>query len=223
MKSLKRISLIMLAVVIVLGGAVSVLGNGNTIVENGDPAIVYTGEWAQAEQEPATQGLIHYTVTGGDSAEFTFSGTYVKLISKKGPGAGIYDIYLDNVKVQSFDGYADTATFMVVAYENNELIPGEHTIKVVHTGEKNEAAGGFAAHIDAIEFGGEVAPKPDPETQAAETQETGNKDADNQIAERQSVESQTTENPKTGDAGVMAFAFIACSGLATMIKLRKKF
>ncbi len=72
----------------------------------------------------------------------------MKLETKKGPSAGIFEIYLDGAKVSTFDSYSPSATYQVVAYQNTALALGSHSIRMVNTGTKNVSSSGTYVHLD---------------------------------------------------------------------------
>ena len=88
----------------------------------------------------------------GAYVEYAFAGTGIRFLTKTGPAAGIFDIYLDGSNVATFDSYAISNTFSDVAYENLYLSDGSHTIKIVATGTKNANSSAYNCCLDYIEY-----------------------------------------------------------------------
>lgn len=127
-------------------------GNTSVKLDDRDGAVTYSGTWTNKSETDAYQGTLKYSTQANAYAQLTFAGTAVRLVSKNGATAGIFDIYLDNVKVATYDSYAPSSVFDTVAYENLSVSPGYHTIKMVATGTKNASSGGYYCHLDYIEY-----------------------------------------------------------------------
>ncbi len=134
--------------------------NGVSIADNYNPGIAYTGSWSHITQASNYNDSVSYSTAANATMEYTFNGTSVKLYTKKGPGAGIFDIYLDGALVDTYDSYSAAGVFQAVAYQNASLAAGNHKIKVVVTGTKNPNASGKNVHVDGIEFSGNQTPAP---------------------------------------------------------------
>ena len=123
-----------------------------TRVEDTDPQIVYSGIWKAAVHASDSGGQVQTSGSAGASAEYTFTGTGVRWVTRLAPWAGVSEVFLDGVKVATFDGYASSAQFQHLAYENLGLASGvPHTLKVVRLGTKNPAATNTLAVLDAFE------------------------------------------------------------------------
>lgn len=136
----------------------------STIVDDRDGAITYySAAWDQTTEAGAYNSTISCSNKTGYYAQLTFTGTSVSLYSKKGPGGGYSDIYLDGQLVATFDGYNATAQYQVLAYQNNSLSSGQHTIKIQVKGIKNPSSSGYYVNLDYIEYSGSTAtPTPTP-------------------------------------------------------------
>ena len=124
--------------------------------DDADPALHYTGAWSHvgAEQNYTGGDYLHtesFSNTAGDSASVDFTGTGVKWISNLDGNHGIADVYLDGAKVKTVDLYGAAKQNQYVAYQAAGLTDGPHTLKIVVTGDKNEAASGTFITIDAID------------------------------------------------------------------------
>ncbi|HEC22007.1 MAG TPA: MFS transporter [Chloroflexi bacterium] len=117
-------------------------------------AIRYTGEW-EMETIPAeelrTDTDVTYAITAepGAQYEIAFNGQRVKITYSTGPDRGIWAVYLDGEpyidedtgEPFQIDGYRATVRYGVnQAFTADE--PGEHTLTVVNTGERNPASSG---------------------------------------------------------------------------------
>lgn len=123
---------------------------GDTFVDDTDWRISYSEGWNAIERAQSYNGTITYTHTANASAEFAFEGTGVKLYTQTGPGAGKFDIYIDDVLQTTFDSYSSSGAHQVLAFDRQDMSSGEHTIKIAATGTKNASASGYNVHLDKI-------------------------------------------------------------------------
>ncbi|NOU70274.1 DUF4073 domain-containing protein [Paenibacillus sp. LMG 31458] len=122
-------------------------------VDEKDPSIVYTGTWSTYSTSQDYGGSEKYSNTAGSSAQFTFKGTAIKLISMKQTNMGKIDVYLDEVLDQAdIDCYAPSTAKQVAVYSKIGLPAGEHTIKIVVKGTKSPSAVDRIGAIDAFEY-----------------------------------------------------------------------
>lgn len=121
-------------------------GNGNapipTTVGMGDPAIQYDGNWTVV-------GETKRSMVAGESCEYEFEGNRIDIYMGVGPGAGIFEVYIDGVLAETVDGYQPGAA-TVLKYSSAELSAGKHTVKLVNTGNKN--ASGTATNMNLAYF-----------------------------------------------------------------------
>jgi len=107
---------------------------------------VYSGTWTTAASASAYNGTYRYSLTQGDSAEFTFQGSQIELSYAAAFNRGTIEVYLDNAPtpLTSFSEYSST-----VIWQNKWLspafTPGVHTIKFV-------LQSGAVIDIDAIQI-----------------------------------------------------------------------
>ena len=109
---------------------------GWTIVNDNNGSITYSGSWTYATGRTSYgdyQADIHYTTVNGNYAQYTFTGTGVRLITETYTNAGTVDIYLDNVFQTTVNRNSASRYGQIVLYANTSLAPGTHTIKVVKT------------------------------------------------------------------------------------------
>jgi uncharacterized protein YjdB len=122
-------------------------------VDDRDAAVVYAGSWNNYSDSGDYNGTEKYSGSAGDSAQFTFTGTSIALISMKQRNMGYIDVYLDGVLEQAdIDSYAPSTTKQVVLFSKTGLKAGQHTIKVVVKGTKSAQAVDKIGAIDAFAY-----------------------------------------------------------------------
>ncbi|MBK8162858.1 MAG: hypothetical protein IPK65_06875 [Gammaproteobacteria bacterium] len=119
------------------------------VIDSTDDVIVYAGDWTHEIMSGAGQdGTMAVTFDRQATASLTFNGTGIRLYSRKGPGASIYEIYLDGVFQASWDGYVANPENQVVAYQISGLPSGQHTITLRNTRNKNLLSAASYMHVD---------------------------------------------------------------------------
>ncbi len=123
------------------------------IVDQTDGRLVYTeGGWGLHNH--STSGILGSTVyfhnTPGASASYTFVGSSVEYYATKESNRGVAEVFIDGSSVGKFDQYAPSTEQTALIYKAEGLSEGEHTIKVVVTGEKNDASLGTYIDIDGF-------------------------------------------------------------------------
>lgn len=78
----------------------------------------------------------------GASFEYSFTGGGVKWLGSKDVNCGIAKVYIDDTLVDTVDTYATETLASTVLYETADLFPGNHTIKVEVSGDKNPVSSG---------------------------------------------------------------------------------
>jgi len=121
--------------------------------EETDPAITYSVGWLGNNRDhPYSQGTAAVSTLPGDQATFTFTGTSVKWIGYRGPGAGIARVILDGVVVaDSLDLFIPTEGPQETVFTSPVLAAGSHTLTIQVTGSKNLASTGIAVVVDAFD------------------------------------------------------------------------
>lgn len=77
------------------------------------------------------QNDVHYTKNDGDSFQYSYEGTGIKLLGSKGPEQGDEDIYVDGVLKKTVSTHSDVRQVQQNLYEVSDLSKGKHIIKVV--------------------------------------------------------------------------------------------
>ncbi|OBZ12764.1 hypothetical protein A7975_17395 [Bacillus sp. FJAT-26390] len=122
-------------------------------VDDRDASVVYSGTWSPYNDGGDYKGTESFSSTAGSSAELTFAGTEIKLISAKQANHGRIDVYIDGeLAAENIDGYGPATLKQQVLFERAALPKGSHTIKVVVKGTKNNASSNTIGMIDAFEY-----------------------------------------------------------------------
>jgi Divergent InlB B-repeat domain len=111
----------------------------------------YNG-WKAATDTPNSGGAYRYSATtGGGTATFTFTGTAVTWLTRKGPASGIANVTIDGINKGNLDLYAASKTLYSKAYTG--LANASHNIVVKVTGTHNAASTGNAVIVDGFTVG----------------------------------------------------------------------
>ena len=119
--------------------------------EENDTAITYTGSWNTLTCLPCSGGALKYSTQTGARADFSFNGRGIRWIVARANMLGKAKVYLDSVYVGLIDLYNPTPQYQVVL-EKTGLSPGNHTIRIEVSGQKNASSTGYAIDIDAFEI-----------------------------------------------------------------------
>lgn len=112
-------------------------------------AVTLVGPWSTIASTVDSGGS-HSRLSAPGYAEFSFATSGVKVLGRKNANAGLADIYVDGVKKATVDLYAPTTTYQHTLYEVAGLPETNHTVRVVRTGKRNPASGGYNIMIDAF-------------------------------------------------------------------------
>lgn len=129
----------------------------------GDAALSYSGDWAQkvvpAAEIGADADVLYLSSTAaGARYDLPFNGQQVKLTYSTGPDHGIWAVELDGRPFYearadeplTIDAYNSTVRYGVT----KKLLaaePGEHTLSLVNTGQKNARSQGTALTVAQVE------------------------------------------------------------------------
>lgn len=130
--------------------------------------ITYGGTWTKLTSAASNGGAIRYASVSTASASFTFTGTSITWYTWNSASAGIVNVYLDGEFVAAVDNYAASTKTGIIGFRQT-VAPGEHTITIKGSGNKNAASSGRMTHLDAFVVGGArpvVAPSTDTEHRA---------------------------------------------------------
>ena len=121
-----------------------------TWFEEDDPAITYTGTWNSLVCNPCNNGFLKYSGQTGAKAEFSFYGTGIKWNTAKAPALGKAKIYFDGAYKGMVDLYRSTVQYPLVL-GGSGIPPGNHTLTIEVSGQKNAGSSGYYTVIDAFE------------------------------------------------------------------------
>jgi hypothetical protein len=93
-----------------------------------------------------------FSLTAGNYATFTFTGTGVQWIAPKSNNGGYANVYVDGSLVASnVTTYAAATTYQQVIWSDQGLSNGPHTLKIVVLGTKPVASTNTYVQIDAFD------------------------------------------------------------------------
>jgi hypothetical protein len=126
-----------------------------------DPAVVFTGTgWLQGDtSDQWSGGTTAGSLTAGDQATLTFTGTGVRWLGQRGPqNGGIARVSIDGVFVTQVDTYGvpdpaqhSTSTVEAELFKATGLADGSHTLTIEVTGQKDPSAATAAITVDAFD------------------------------------------------------------------------
>jgi len=117
-----------------------------TRTEQTNPAIVYAGSWQQVSNSRASGGNYHRGDALGETATFTFNGSWINIGFVATRFSGETEVYLDGVSLDVIDLYRRDDTALSFIYDG--LISGTHTISVSVLGTSNPFAGNDYVQVD---------------------------------------------------------------------------
>lgn len=132
-----------------------------TLINDNHSSIVYSGTWTPwAPSQGSYQDDIHFSNVPGNFAELTFRGTGIMFLSTLDDNRGMADIYLNNVWQSRVDLFHPSHMGASrIAFENNNLALGQHTIRIVVLGYSSRLATDSHVAIDAfVVMGAESVP-----------------------------------------------------------------
>lgn len=130
-----------LAMVLVAGALVFLASRpalaATSVVQDADREHTQYGTWTFNETPGASGGWTASTGTAGSTADLKFRGTRVAWKTITYEGGGITDVFLDDKKVSSFDGYSTgDPQFDVTGFSKRGLSDRRHTLSLLATGTK---------------------------------------------------------------------------------------
>jgi GH43 family beta-xylosidase len=118
--------------------------------------VQYAGSW-QSGSACGVQcfwGNDHWSGATNATATIRFNGTQIALLSVRDRGNGIAAVSIDGGPEQRVDLYSDIRVGEQLNYRSPVLAPGDHTLRVRVTGERNPASTGSVVSMDRIEVYG---------------------------------------------------------------------
>jgi len=121
-----------------------------TRLDENDPSVQFSGDWAVNSNPNDIAGSAHMTLR--NSVTFTFSGTGARWVGLKDPWSGIAAVSVDGTPRGSIDTYSPTTTYQAVQYAITGLAPGTHTLKIQAIGQQDPQAQSAWIWVDAFDF-----------------------------------------------------------------------
>jgi hypothetical protein len=129
-------------------------------LQESDPAVVFTGTgWAQGVTgNEYSGGTVAGSLTAGDRATFTFTGTGVRWLGELGPdNGGIASVFLDGAFMTEVNTYAPSpdpahhSVFQAEHFKATGLADTSHTLTIEVTGRQDPAAARATVVVDAFD------------------------------------------------------------------------
>jgi hypothetical protein len=117
-----------------------------------------SGWYYRSSGQPSYLGDDHYSKVAGSYYRVRFDGTYAKVYTAKGLGAGVAAISIDGGAETLVDLYAPSRQNQVLVYSSPSLIDAPHVLTVRVTGTKNPNATDSYVIADRVEVGAELPP-----------------------------------------------------------------
>lgn len=111
---------------------------GEVVCLNCDPKLLETtSKWLATPSPQERSGWYYRTKEVPASAELTFVGTGIEWIARTHSGACIARVLIDGQEVATADLYSEETCHRQVVFSCTGLPHGVHTIRIVHTDERN--------------------------------------------------------------------------------------
>ena len=118
-------------------------------VDDGSPAVVYSGHWMPGSFGSAYGGTLTYSDEAGATARFVFEGTELQYIYTKAYNRGLVLVIIDGSPVRKIDLY-DPSIIWQERTVFGGLKPGTHRAEIQVLGQRNAASTGNFVDIDAL-------------------------------------------------------------------------
>ncbi|MBB6624091.1 hypothetical protein H7E67_11690 [Clostridium gasigenes] len=118
--------------------------------EETNPAFKFTGTWLKDSKTSYSSGSMLYSLTAGNSVEFTFTGTGFNWIQPIDSYRGIANVTIDGI-TQQVDTYSATSNLQKIVLSKTGLASGNHTVKIEVTTSKNSDSKSICQGFDFID------------------------------------------------------------------------
>ena len=121
--------------------------------ETGSQKVTYAGTWSSGAAcgVQCFYGDDHWSSANGASVTYRVNGSRVALLSVKDTGNGIAGVSIDGGAETTVDLYAPIRAGEQRQWLSPRLTPGDHTVRVRVTGQKNPASSGTVVSADRVE------------------------------------------------------------------------
>ena len=119
--------------------------------EESAASATFTAGWTMTDTTQAWSGGTAASSNGvGERATFTFTGTSVYWVGKRGPDTGIARVYIDGAFQAQVDSYYPT-TIQGLVYSVSGLAPGRHRLEIEVTGLRHSQSTAHTIVVDAFD------------------------------------------------------------------------
>ncbi len=123
-------------------------------LEDDDMRVAFSGAWTYRWYGRSSGASHRSTHKAGSSVTVRFDGTRISLVSPVAPDRGIARIEVDGSEVATVSTFATRTADQVVVWRSEELPPGEHTLKLTLTGQRERGSKGTWFSVDAFDITG---------------------------------------------------------------------
>jgi len=121
-----------------------------TLIQENNSAIAYVGSWYTVSRSFFSGGAAVSSMSAGDTATVTFTGTGISWVGYQDEWSGIAQVYVDGALVATIDTYSSPAVGGGTIYKVSNLASGTHKLTIKATGTKNSASAGSWVWIDSF-------------------------------------------------------------------------
>jgi len=119
--------------------------------EQDNSNIYYSGDWGTTIYPGFSNGSASTSYTPGSYYTFKFNGTGIALYGLQNSNCSIAKITLDDI-ASTFDSYSSDIVTNEAFFQKTGLTPGEHTIKVEVTENKNSSSSNLYQALDSFDI-----------------------------------------------------------------------
>jgi hypothetical protein len=131
-------------------------------LQEADPDLTYSGNWAQATDKLSWSGSGAFNAgepppgakvaeTAGATVRLKFRGTSISWRGYRGPDAGIARVSVDGAQAKEVDTYSRDIKVQEVVFTATGLTDAPHTLTIEATGQKNAASFAAKIFVDAFD------------------------------------------------------------------------
>ena len=132
------------------GLSLTINAGTSATIQQDNSAVSYNGAWFPNSLSVHSSGGAVLAMDSRATATISFTGTGISWIGYRDAWSGIALVYVDRKRKGRIDAYSPTDMAQTVIYSIPGLSPGNHTLKIEVTGQKNRSSGGAWVWIDAF-------------------------------------------------------------------------
>lgn len=122
---------------------------GAATIEDGNPALSYTGSWRAQSSSQFSGGTLRYADAPGASVAATLPGGAFTVVGTRNYLSGMGEVLVDGAKVGTFDAYSAASANKQVLFRGT-VPAGEHRVAIRVAATRNPSAGGYRLYFDAL-------------------------------------------------------------------------